>query len=41
MIGAALGSLESSRTAAAVALAEICERHGLRGAVEALDAFGG
>jgi hypothetical protein len=40
LVAAALGSLESSRTAAAVALAEICERHGLRGAVQALDAFG-
>ncbi len=41
LVAAALGGLESSRSAAAVALAEICERHGLRGAVQALDAFGG
>lgn len=40
LIAAALASLESSRAAAAMALAEICGRHGLHGAVEALDAFG-
>jgi hypothetical protein len=39
LIAAALANLDSSRAAAAMALAEICERHGLRGAVAALDSL--
>jgi hypothetical protein len=40
LIAAALASLDSSRAGAAVALAEICDRHGLREAVKVLDRFG-
>jgi hypothetical protein len=39
LIAAALASLDSSRAAAALALGEICARHGLKTTVAALDAL--
>lgn len=39
LIAAALANLSTARSAGAAALAEVCERRGLREAVAALDAF--
>ena len=41
LVAAALAALPDSRQAPAVALAKLCSRYRLRGAVEALDAFAG